>query len=551
MTKYGCIALENDQWVITQLAPQVAIRLKQIFPRIPKWERDRFALPNTPLNCADLSWFTSRYPLEIAFNDHVTLEGGRSQFEGNQADMEAILKPDYKPSQHHGFRQGKALRKYQGQAVDLTLLRQSLLLGDDAGLGKTIVAAGLFLAPGTLPAAVVMETHLQDQWQERIEEFTHLRVHRIKGTRPYDLPEADVYLFKYSQLLGWIDTFGDGFYKAVVFDEIQLLRTGTSSGKGQAAMALAEAAQYRLGLSATPIYNYGAEIWSIMRFIDPTVLGSHGDFMREWCPDGREVNDPDALGAFLREQQVFLRRTRAEVGRELPPVNTITEYVNADSKTLASIHDLASQLAIKTRSGSFMERGRAGRELDLLMRHATGVSKARSVAQYARILLENDEPIVIAAWHRDVYDILLEELAEFAPAMYTGSESPKQKAESKRRFLAGETNVFIMSLRSGAGLDGLETRCSTVLFAELDWSPKVHDQVIWRVDRGDQAHPVTAIYLLVDEGSDPPITEVLGVKSSQSHGIVNPGQQLKAKHTDRSRIQALAAQYLEKKRKAA
>ncbi|WP_155985654.1 hypothetical protein [Paenibacillus gorillae] len=49
-----------------------------------------------------------------------------------------------------------------------------------------------------------------------IEAFTSLRVHKIKGTRPYELPPADVYLYKYSQLLGWIDTFSDGFFKAVI-----------------------------------------------------------------------------------------------------------------------------------------------------------------------------------------------------------------------------------------------------------------------------------------------------------------------------------------------
>ena len=223
MTTYGKLALVDNRWVMTEVAPQVAIRLKQLFPRVPKWERKRFSFPNDSHHCADLSWFTSRYPMAMAMNDQVTLEGGRSQFEGEQAALEAILKPDYDPNQPHGLKPGKSLRKYQLQAVALVVARGSLLLGDYVGLGKTIVALGLFLEPGTLPVAVVMETHLQDQWKEKIEEFTTLRVHQIKGSKPYNLPEADVYLFKYSQLLGWIDTFDDGFYKTVVFDEIQQL----------------------------------------------------------------------------------------------------------------------------------------------------------------------------------------------------------------------------------------------------------------------------------------------------------------------------------------
>ncbi|WP_445766737.1 SNF2-related protein [Rheinheimera sp.] len=541
---YGDLSLIDNKWHMRAIPPHVAIRLKHLFPRIPKWQSGEFTFPNDTAHCADLSWFLERYPMQMSKADKSKLKDGRVRFEKNQAQMEVILRPDYVPLSRHGLRDGQVIRQYQGQAIDLTLARMALLLGDDVGLGKTYTTAGFMLEPGTLPAAVVMQTHLQAQWQEKIESFTTLKVHKIKGTRPYTLPPADVYLYRYSQLLGWVDTFSDGFFKSVIYDEIQELRTGTSSGKGTAAKRLSDAALYRLGLSATPIYNYGAEIWNIMRFIDASLLGSFDEFTREWCKDDKQVADPEALGSYLREQNVMLRRTKRDVGQQMPPLNSIVEYVEADEKAIKSIDDLARQLAIKTISGSFMERGRAGRELDLLLRHATGVSKARSVAQYASILAENGVPFMLMGWHRDVYDIWLKELARFKPVMYTGSESESQKNEAKRKFIEGETNIFIMSLRSGAGLDGLQHRCSTVLFGELDWSPKVHEQIIGRLDREGQLEQITAIYLNADEGSDPPMVELLGLKQSQATGIIDPGRQLEAKHSDKTRIQALAERYL-------
>src|SRR3546814_1750525 len=72
----------------------------------------------------------------------------------------------------------------------------------------------------------------------------------------------------------------------VVFDEVQQLRTGSSSSKGAAALVFSDNAEWVLGLSATPIFGYGAEIWSIMRVIDPEVLGSWEEFIREWCSYG-------------------------------------------------------------------------------------------------------------------------------------------------------------------------------------------------------------------------------------------------------------------------
>lgn len=550
---FGLLALVENQWQMTNLPPHVVIRLKQLFPRIPKWQTGTFVFPNDDTHCTDLTWFQVRYPMEMNDIDKKRLHHGRDSYEATQVRMEEILRPDYQPSQQIGLKPGQSLRHYQLQAIDLFLARKSLLIGDDVGLGKTYEAIGAMLALlaiGVFPFAVVMQTHLQEQWKSKIEEFSTLRVHKIKGTKPYNLPPADVYLFKYSQLLGWIDTFEDGFFKGVFYDEVQELRTGLKSGKGQAAKRLSEAAEYRLALSATPIYNYGVEIWNIMQAVNPLVLGSFEDFLREWCVGDKEVKDPDALGTFLREQYVLLRRTKQDVSQELPPINTIIEHVEFDNSALKSVEDLARQLAVKTTTGTFMERGRAGRELDLLMRHTTGVAKAISIARYAKIFLEANIPITLVGWHRDVYDIWLKELKEYNPAMYTGSESEKQKNESVRRFLQEETNLFILSLRSGAGLDGLQHRCSTVLIGELDWSPKVHEQLIGRFDREGQTEQITSMYLVADEGSDPPMIEVLGIKNSQATGIIDPGKQFTAKHTDKSRIQALASQFLEKTNQA-
>ncbi|WP_052350294.1 hypothetical protein [Paenibacillus gorillae] len=90
-----------------------------------------------------------------------------------------------------------------------------------------------------------------------------------------------------------------------------------------------------------------------------------------------------------------------------------------------------------------------------------------------------------------------------------------------------------------------------MVYGELDWSPKVHEQISGRLDREGQEEQVTGIYLISDDGSDPPMVEILGIKSYQSQGIVDPGQQLEAKHSDKSCIQALAEQFLIKKEAAA
>ena len=78
-----------------------------------------------------------------------------------------------------------------------------------------------------------------------------------------------------------------------------------------------------------------------------------------------------------------------------------------------------------------------------------------------------------------------------------------------------------MSLRSGAGLDGLQGVAHIVVMGELDYSPGVHEQNIGRIHRDGQAEPVLAYFLVADEGSDPVVAEIVGLKTLQVDGIRN------------------------------
>lgn len=542
---------EKNSWQIYDLEPHVSLKLKNLFPRINQASVGRFNFIANPDTCADLFWFTQRYPLAASLHDQATLQRQSAEFHHEAAERHRITMPDYDAPQYGELKDGCALRPYQGQFVELFRRVRNLLLGDDTGLGKTYEAIGACLLPGALPAAIVVQTNAPEQWREKIEEFSHLRVHVIKGTVPYTLPTADAYIFKYSQLAGWVEIFEQSFFKFCCFDEIQELRHGVSTSKGSAAKILASHTDYQLGMSATPIFNFGIEMFNIIEhFIRPGALGLLHEFIREWCDDdAKVVKDPNALGTYLMENHLLLRRIKKH-----PPVNKVIVEVPYDTTEVQKIEDLAKALALKTLHGSFTESGQAAREFDIWMRQVTGVSKARHVAAYARIYAEQGIPIILAGWHREVYSIWLEELADLNPIMYTGSETPSQKGKAKAAFINGESKIFILSLRSGMGIDGLQKVCSTVLFGELDFSPQVHEQVIGRVDRdgsylGDlnkvEENPVQAVFLLTQYGSDPVITDLLGLKDSQSKGIMDPYSGPKRTNSDASRIKEMARRYLE------
>ncbi len=542
-------------WLIRELEPQVCIRLKHVFQSIPTGSTVPFSLPDTLAVAADLAWFITRYPLRMSEGDRARLEQRQQAFWDEQEEMERILSPDYQPRGEWSLRPGQELRSYQARSVALLRKKGALICADELGLGKTYTGLGAAAHPDALPALVVAEPHLQKQWAHRASAFAGLDSHIIKRTKPYPLPAVDLFITTYYKLGGWVDVFAASPPGLVIFEEAQALRTGETTVKGTAAAAIAARARYVLSLTATPIYNYGMEIFNLLDIMRRGCLGRREDFEREWVDDydkGR-VADPKALGAFLREAHLLLRHTRKEVGRELPPVSVILETVDHDVKPLWDIQELAERLAHVTVNGLFRESGEASRQFDRLLRQATGLAKAPYAAKYVRLFAESGEPVLLAGWHRAVYDVWLRELADLNPVLYTGSETPAQKEASVRQFMEGRSQVMIMSLRSGTGLDVLQERCSTVVFGELDWSPKVHEQLIGRLNRDGQPNPVMAVYLNSEAGSDPAMIDVLGVKAHQAQGVTDPHLAAQPRHGDTKRIKALARSYLaqRKRRRAA
>lgn len=143
---------------------------------------------------------------------------------------------------------------------------------------------------------------------------------------PTELPEADIYILHYLLLRGWKQTLPQLDFKCVIFDEVQELRhTGTE--KYSAASLLSDSCERVVGLSGTPIYNKGGEIWNVINVLDFHFLGDWESFSREWCGGygTQVVLKPDVLGAYLKREGMMLRRTKEQVLTELPPKRRLVQ----------------------------------------------------------------------------------------------------------------------------------------------------------------------------------------------------------------------------------
>jgi SNF2 family DNA or RNA helicase len=523
-------------WAI-ECEPHVAIRLKRVFGKVNRGDFGTIYVSHTPENCRDLEWFFERYPLVVADANALTLAAEK------QRDVESavmgLMDGTYQPP---NFDLALPLRDYQKIPPSVVLRTGGVLLADDVGVGKTAMAIGILTDPRTLPALVVTLTDLPRQWEDEIARFApRLRVRIPKtgnpsktdvGTKKQAMMFSefpDVTILNYHKLAGWSEALS-GIVKSVIFDEAHELRH-TGSLKYNAAKHVASKAAFRMGLTATPIFNYGSEIYPVLNVIRPNVLGTHDEFLREWC-EGRvddkgraKIKDPKAFGTYARESGLMIRRTRAEVGRELPSLTRVPHYVDADTNALDRVGASAAELARiilrqgETHRGAKME---ASREFDIILRQATGIAKAPFVADFVRLLVESGESVLLFGWHREVYSIWNDRLGDLNPVMYTGSESTTQKQAARDAFVEKRAKVLIMSLRAGAGLDGLQSACRTTVHGELDWSPGVHEQNTGRIYRDGQSDPVTSYFLISDHGTDPMMVDVLGLKRQQIEGLRDP-----------------------------
>lgn len=546
----------GSYWVI-EGDPHVTMMAKRLFPASEGRGAGVAKFPVNQRLFGDLVWFLQRYPVEIL---------SPVEFQADYAVASAyVLKRREILAQPQSrvpdiLFEG-VLRLFQEEGLAWVMSNRRTLIADDMGLGKTVTALAMLATDSEWPALIVPPAHLVKHWNQFIERFLAvcdstagplfdvggLIVHVIKGTnrKREPLPFAHIYIGHYLLLRHWREELVDVGIRRVIFDEAQELRhSGTE--KYSSSSDIASRADMVLGLSGTPIYGYGAEIWHVLNVVDYHCLGDWDTFTREWCVGygNKVLKDSVQLGEALRREGLMLRRTKAEVAAQLPSKERIVVSIDSDEGIYSKLIGEAVKLARTAEATQdYFTRGRLQRQAIEQTRQATGVAKATEVATFVRGMLEAGESTVVFAHHHAVVDILMRELADFGPVAITGRQTETQKWEAKEAFRAGKSKLVIVALRAATGIDGLQEAARVVVFAELDYSPAVHRQAEDRLHRDGQADPVLCYYLVSDMGSDPELLELLGLKSSQFLGLMGETPQTEE---DRALSQTVATQHMQK-----
>jgi superfamily II DNA or RNA helicase len=412
------------------------------------------------------------------------------------------------------------LRGYQREGLGwLDWLERAGLggcLADDMGLGKTVQVLA-FLSrqrPGELPSLVVAPRSVLTNWTTEAARFTpELRVHVHFGAGRTPAPQGfeghDLVLTTYGTLCRDIDQMATQNFRFVVLDEAQTIKNADSR---VARCVRALRSKHRLALTGTPVENHLGELFSLFEFLNPGLLARAKRLRRALTkPQALDKSQATLLSRAVRP--FILRRTKAQVARDLPERTEQTLYVDLSTSERAKYDDLLAfyraSLAKKVADvglersaphvlAALLRLRQAACHVGLLdpTRVEDGSAKLDVLLAQIEQVIEGDHKALVFSQFTSLLRIVRSTLERRGIAYEYLDGQTRNRAACVERFQSDDRcRLFLVSLKAG-GVGLNLTAADYVFILDPWWNPAVEAQAIDRAHRIGQTKRVVAYRLL-------------------------------------------------------
>ncbi|MFB4264754.1 SNF2-related protein [Nonomuraea sp. GTA35] len=462
------------------------------------------------------------------------------------------------------------LRPYQERGLAWLSFLSELGLGgvlaDDMGLGKTITTLALLVherAPGptpahegtpvptgldervTAPTLLVCPMSLIGNWQREAARFApglRVYVHHGSGRDAAGIEHADLVITTYGTAHRDLETLKRYTWRRVVCDEAQAIK---NSGTLQAQAVRAIPTGTRLALTGTPVENHLAELWSIMEFANPGLLGPRSRFRTRFQEPIEARQDEQAATALKRATGPFILRrlkTDKSIISDLPEKMEVKEWCPLTTEQATLYQAVVDDMLAKIDSSEGIERRglvlSAMAKLKQVCNHPAHLLKDGSrlagrsgklarLEQLAEEILAEGEKALLFTQYAEFGTMLQPYLAQRLdrPVLWLHGGLPKKTRDRLvDRFQHDpEPTLFVLSLKAaGVGLN--LTAANHVVHVDRWWNPAVEDQATDRAFRIGQRKNVQVRKLICAGTLEERVDQMIERKKALAERVVGTGE---------------------------
>ncbi|HEY4570093.1 MAG TPA: DEAD/DEAH box helicase [Kribbella sp.] len=440
------------------------------------------------------------------------------------------------------------LRDYQRRGVAWMAHLANLGLGgclaDDMGLGKTIQVIALHLQLRDRgPTLVVCPSTLLGTWEREFDRFAPgvpTRRYHGSGRNLSDLAPDEVVLTTYGVVRQDHRVLGEIFWGLAVADEAQHAKNPLSR-TARALRTLPSAT--RIALTGTPVENRLSELWSILDWAAPGLLGTLDRFRHDVAVPVERFHDEEATARLGRVTRPFLLRRRKSdpgIAPELPQKSERDVVVPLTVEQATLYQAVAKETLAKIESAEGIAR--RGLVLSLLTQlkqvcnhpaqflHEPGPLERRSgklaaLDELLDVILAEGESVLIFSQYVEMCRLIEAHLAarQVKTLFLHGGIGVRKREQLVAQFQSGEAQVFLLSLKAG-GVGLTLTRATHVVHYDRWWNPAVEDQATDRAYRIGQDRPVQVHRLVTENTLEDRISAVIAAKRNLADAVVGSGE---------------------------
>ena len=382
---------------------------------------------------------------------------------------------------------------HQEQAKNFLLAQKRAILADQPRVGKTLPTTAAALE--NLPALIVCPAIAKTVWEAAFNKLApDVSVRVISGRNDAMRTTSDKVVVVNYDLLQYFNNAG---FQTLVLDECHRIKN-PKAARTKAAMLLMKQIPQVYALSGTPMSNRPAEMWPVLHGLG-IYCGGWFDFVhryaKAWNPPwgGLDVSGASNIPELKALMKPYVLRRKKEdifMNYQEPQVSLITFDLAVDKREQQFDVD-----ALMANPNALM----AFEGLSEVMKEA-GIRKAPLAADFIDDLLHAGEPVVVFAHHKEVVNILEDELRTHKPVKVVGDTPKAQRQKNIEAFQTGKTKCFIGNIASCS--EGIDLSVAdTIVFVEPTWQTSALEQASSRVENIQKNGTKPLIYLLTVRAS--------------------------------------------------